>query len=516
MIGNDPSKIYGMLTSNGRLVLLNPSGIWFGPNARVNTQSLVAAAGTLTPAQMQQFKQTGQLNISLKSLIRNEGRIEVPDRGTVVLLGAQVENIGQIHARQGQVQLATGPQATLDFSGDGMLNLAVIDSSQPGQVDDPNLTGGVKQAGLIDVGSGIVSMTAARAAQHLDSVISVGGTVVADSVSTQGGRILLGSADRIDVGGALSASGTTGGTITMRGGAIHVADSASVKAAGTQSGGAWLIDSDKVDITGPGASSGISGAVIGRSLATNNVVVSARDRINVDAPVAATGVGRVLDASGKPGAATLALIASGNPGQVSTYEGTDKRNESGSVHISAPILLQDGNLFIAATGDVRLVDNARSGETGDAAWNKRAIVSLGNGIAWLKTSNTASVIQDPNTALMAGQVAVQGASVQLASPLNYAGTLAGKASNGVFVFNQTNASGSTNVGPIVAPFSGQVMNDVKAEQIVQLGSTEVVADWNATDPGNPYKTVNLACPTGSRSTTWCSKPPATWTGTAIP
>lgn len=40
--GNDPSQIFGTLTANGRIMLINPNGILFGQTSRVDVNSLVA------------------------------------------------------------------------------------------------------------------------------------------------------------------------------------------------------------------------------------------------------------------------------------------------------------------------------------------------------------------------------------------------------------------------------------------------------------------------------------------
>ncbi|MFU2325517.1 MBG domain-containing protein [Pseudomonas sp. NFX98] len=562
--GGNPSNIYGMLTSNGKLILLNPAGIWFAPNSRISASALVAGAGMITDEQLKAFADSGKLDIQLKGLVRNDGQISVHDNGIVALLGAQVENNGVIQARKGQVTLATGPQASLDFQGDGLISLAIGGTAGEKESVDSSLTGGVQNNGHIEVGEGVVAMSAQRAAKHLDSVIGVGGAVIADSVSNQGGSIVLGNADRIVVSGKLSAQGSDGGNISVsgkdvilsssadlnasgsegKGGSIAVGGSfqgkgstpassatsvekgaklvadgardggqvvvwsdgttrfagkasakggdkggivetsgkilsiskdASIIASGGKQAGLWLLDPVVATISDIENGTDISAQSIVDSLANNDVRIEASGRINVNAPIVAKDV-----AAGK----SLALIASGNVGQVSTYEGTDKSNDSGSVYIKAPILLKDGNLFISATGDVKLIDDALAGQTGDAAWNRRAIIDVGKGVVWIKTSNTASVTQEANTALIGKQVAVQGASVRLDSPLNHAGTLAGKATNGIFTFNQTNAGG-TNVGTVSAPYSGESLDGVKAQQIKYIGSQDVIAD------SNMYKEVVL-------------------------
>lgn len=590
VIGSDPSKIYGAVTSNGQLILVNPNGVWIGPKAHISSSALVASAGFLTEEQAKQFAETGKLDIQLTGNVTNQGRITVHDNGMVALLGAQVNNAGVIQARKGMVQLATGPQATLDFHGDGLLNIAVSgEPGEPGSVDS-SVTGGVHNSGEIDVGNGTVAMSAARAAKHLDSVINVGGNVVADSVSTDGGTIVLGNSAQTNVTGNLSAKGVNGGQIKALGDEVNIAGSAKLDASGTQGAGGkvlvggsyqgqgpeqaarnttvakgaqlkadgktdggqvvvwsdgktnfagnasaqggqkggvvetsgkqlritsdaqvntngpvkgnWLLDPETVNIVSDaqadagvanGSANGpstadlwnVSVSAIVNGLANGNVEVAASHRINVNTAIVATNIGQ----DGNGNASTLALIATGNPVQGQSYQGTDLSSDSGSVYINAPILLKDGNLFIAATGDIRLNNNG-----GD--YSQRAVIDVGNGIAWLRTSNVASIIQQEGTAVMGKQVALEGASVRMESDLNYAGTLAGKASNGVFRFNQTNATGTTSVGTVTAPFSGESLSGVTAQQLVYRGYQDVVADPSQMYGANP-RTVTLSTQDGS-------------------
>ncbi|MDW3716589.1 MBG domain-containing protein [Pseudomonas sp. 2023EL-01195] len=554
--GTNASAIYGVLTSNGKLVLLNPNGIWFGPNAKVATSALVAGAGMVTEEQLEQFGRTGKLDIQLKGRVRNEGSITASDHGLVTLLGAQVENAGIIQARKGQVNLATGPSATLDFRGDGLVSLAV--GGQAGQAGsvDPTLKGGVHNSGQIEVGSGVVAMSADRAAQHLESVISAGGTVSADSVTEDGGTIVLGNAAHTRVDGHLSAQGQDGGSIKVLGDSVEIADSAVVDASGTGSKGGsvlvggsfqgqgsepgsrstrveqgaqlradgvaeggkvvvwsdgrthfagsasakgserggtvetsgsqlslgeqahvdvsgktpgtWLLDPETVEVDAAAAN------VISDSLTRGNVRIDATQAISINAPII---VSQATDASGNPH--TLVLIARGAVGTLTSYAGQDKSNASGSVTISAPILLKDGNLFIDATGDVTL-RNTTAGQSGDLAMLGRAIIDLGKGTLWIDTANTASVRQDAGTAVLADKVAVRGASVVMDSALNFAGTLAGAATNGRFVFHQTNATGTTDLGTVVSPYGSvaQAMTGVSVQQVEHLGTRSLHADVN--------------------------------------
>ncbi|MDA8483379.1 filamentous hemagglutinin N-terminal domain-containing protein [Pseudomonas resinovorans] len=581
VLGGDPSKIYGTITSNGQLILVNPAGVWFGPKSRISANALVASAGFVTEEQAKEFARTGKLDIQLKGLVRNEGHITVHDNGMVALLGAQVENAGVIQAKKGTAKLATGPQATLDFQGDGLINLAV--DGEPGDKGSVNgdVAGGVHNSGQIDVGNGVIAMSADRAAKHLDSVINIGGDLVADSVSSEGGTIVLGNAATTNVNGNLSAKGTSGGQIKVLGDEVNVAGTAKIDASGTQgaggkvlvggsyqgkgpepaskattvakgaqlkadgktdggqivvwsdgkthfagsasatgqhkggevetsgkqltvtsdakvntrgqqANGTWLLDPAEVNIDATDAGGSVAASTIVNGLANGNVVIRATDTLSVNAPIIATNLATV-DNDGRTSPSTLALISAGNAGVISTFDGTDKSNASGAVNIKAPILLKDGNLYISATGDIRLIDNAQSGEAGDAAYGKRAIIDVGSGVAWLKTSDTASIFQDSNTAIIAHQLAVDGASVRLDSALNHAGTLAGKASNGVFSYNQTNASGQAPSldKAVVAPLTGETLSGVKAYALTNVGTQEIIAN------GQSYRDIELKPSSGS-------------------
>jgi hypothetical protein len=430
-------------------------------------------------------------------------------------------------------------------------------SGEPGEKDSVNsdVTGGAHNSGEIDVGNGTVAMSAARAAKHLDSVINVGGNVVADSASTDGGTVVLGNAAKTNVTGNISATGVNGGQIKVLGDEVNVAGSAKIDASGTQGNGGkvlvggsyqgkgseqaaknttvakgaqlkadgktdggqvvvwsdgtthfagnasarggqkggvvetsgkqltiapeaqvnaaggqqsgkWLLDPETVTVDDSGNPDTVSAAAIVTGLKNSDVEIAASNRINVNQAIVAQDAGYH----------TLKLLANGTAAPVSAYNDSGdpyadaKRNASGSVYINAPILLRDGHLYIVATGDVML-NNTTAGVAGDNGYLGRAIIDVGSGTIWIKTSNSASVIQQEGTALIGDKVAVQGASVLLDSPLNYAGTLAGKASNGKFLYNQTSADGSVNTGEVKITQDGliQSIDGVKSENLSKVG-----------------------------------------------
>src|SRR6185295_14957749 len=50
VVGTDPSAILGQLSSNGRVWLLNPYGVLFGPNARIDVAGLVTSTLNINDA----------------------------------------------------------------------------------------------------------------------------------------------------------------------------------------------------------------------------------------------------------------------------------------------------------------------------------------------------------------------------------------------------------------------------------------------------------------------------------
>lgn len=117
VLGNKPSEILGTLSSNGRLVLVNPSGIAVGPGATVDTAAFTASALALSDADAL----AGRMNFSAD---RGHPGVDVQGRilarsGDVVLLGTDV-NVGKdaiVQAPNGAVVLAAGQTVALTGRG---------------------------------------------------------------------------------------------------------------------------------------------------------------------------------------------------------------------------------------------------------------------------------------------------------------------------------------------------------------------------------------------------------------
>ncbi|MFZ3253764.1 MAG: filamentous hemagglutinin N-terminal domain-containing protein, partial [Syntrophales bacterium] len=119
VIGSDPSFILGTLTSNGRVFLVNPSGILFGQGSRIDVAGLVASTLNLSNEDFL----AGRLNFASNPLagkVENQGSITTPSGGSVYLVGSNVTNSGIINSPQGDVTLAAGQ------------SVKIFDSSTPG------------------------------------------------------------------------------------------------------------------------------------------------------------------------------------------------------------------------------------------------------------------------------------------------------------------------------------------------------------------------------------------------
>ena len=113
VLGSDPSAIYGRLTANGQVFLLNPNGVLFGPGARVDVGGLVASTLAIRDADFlarnYRFTRDGATGA-----VVNQGELSGQ---YVALLAPEVRNEGIIAARMGTIALAAGEGVTLGISG---------------------------------------------------------------------------------------------------------------------------------------------------------------------------------------------------------------------------------------------------------------------------------------------------------------------------------------------------------------------------------------------------------------
>ncbi len=236
VIGPDPSVILGTLTSNGRVFLINPSGILVGQGARIDVAGLVASTLNLSNADFL----AGRLNFTpnlLAGKVENQGSITTPSGGSVYLLGSSVSNSGIITSPQGDVILAAGQSVN------------IYDTSTPGvRVEITAGDNAVVNLGAILAQSGEIGIYAAS--------LRNAGIVNADQVVRDvSGKIVLRAKQDVTLesGSRLSANGEQAGAITVQSetGTTLVSGMIEAKGSGVgQAGGSVQILGQTVNLTG--------------------------------------------------------------------------------------------------------------------------------------------------------------------------------------------------------------------------------------------------------------------------
>ena len=273
VLGADGSKIMGQLDANGRVFIINPNGVLFGAGASVNVGGLVASTLDLSVSDFEagnyQFKGNGS-----NASVINNGQITAADGGSIALLGGTVSNNGVIVANQGSVTLAAGNAMTLDFAGDGLLNV---------QVDEALVDALVENHQLIRADGGQVLLTANAGEALLKTVVNNTGVIEARTLGEKDGKIvLLGdfAGGTVSVAGTLDASapnGGNGGFVDTSGAHVKVADGAKVTtlAANGQTG-VWLIDPTDFTVSAGSAAhtdSGIGAETLSNNLNSTSVIL---------------------------------------------------------------------------------------------------------------------------------------------------------------------------------------------------------------------------------------------------
>lgn len=236
----DPSQILGTLKSTvngqtgGTIMILDPNGVLFGANAKIDVGSIIASTGNLNNQQRDAFLagetfQLRNLDSAGNNTVENRGRITAAQGGLVALVAPVVKNSGVINANLGTVLLGSGRQVTFDFYGDGLIHVASIDNSVE--------TSLVENSGEIFVAGGTAIMSANAARGVVDSVVNMSGVINADSFSTHNGKIVLTSGNKVNVSGTLQArrettngNANTAGEISITGQDVVISDTAKILA----------------------------------------------------------------------------------------------------------------------------------------------------------------------------------------------------------------------------------------------------------------------------------------------
>ena len=344
IVGSDASSIFGTLSANGQVFLVNPNGILFAPGASVNVGGLVAS--TLNISDSDFMAGNYRFSGTNTATVDNQGNV-IADGGYVALLGANVSNQGVIRANMGTIVLAAGNELTLDVAGDGLLSVTV---------DKGAVNALIENGGLIRANGGKVFLTASVAGNLLQTMVNNTGVIEAQTLNNVSGVIQL-LADMqsgtVNVGGTLDASapnGGDGGFIEASASHVKIQPDAKVTTAAVSGNtGMFLIDPEDF-IIGGNATDNISGATLSALLVTNSVTIT-------------TAVGNDATTPGTPPETDLFTTTTGN-GDIFVNEAvswtasssptTLSLNADRDVNVNAAVTAVNGNFEVCCGRDVNV------------------------------------------------------------------------------------------------------------------------------------------------------------------
>lgn len=230
VLGADPSGIYGSLSANGQVFLINPSGVIFGPQAKVSVGGLLASSLNIQEEdflanhfQFARENATGQ--------IVNQGQLSAKESGYLALLAPEVRNEGVLSARLGSVVMAGGDRVTIDLKGNGLVSVSVEESVINTLIHNQH---------WVEADGGQVFLSAKSAETLASSSINQEGMIRATSLVKEQGRIRLEAPQGlVKVSGDLDVSSLEGvaGHITVEGKTVEVGEQAKIGASGLFGGG---------------------------------------------------------------------------------------------------------------------------------------------------------------------------------------------------------------------------------------------------------------------------------------
>ena len=389
--GADPSQIFGTLTANGKVILINPNGVVFGTGSRIDASGLVATTKVLSDADFM----AGNYHFSGggSGVVRNDGTIIASPDGGVLLSADKVINTGTITVRGGTIgmvsagdmQLASDwRSATINTATSGDVNTITVENT--GKLDVSGATGG--QIAL-QGGSGTLQSS---------------GQILATGEQGKGGQIqLTGTQVGLMAGSLTDASGMAGGGDVLVGGdwqgsgtlqrasATYMDKDATIKANTTSQG-----DGGKVVLWADGYTN-FNGQIQANGAGSGNggmVETSGKDILDAYGDVQAKGVQAgqwLLDPT------DVTIVASGGSGTLTG--GTYNPASSGSINNTTI------NTALNGGTSVTISNRAGTGGVGYITQNANApITKTAGGDATLSLLSSLAIVLNGGITSTAGKL----------------------------------------------------------------------------------------------------------------
>ncbi|NDB85482.1 MAG: filamentous hemagglutinin N-terminal domain-containing protein, partial [Alphaproteobacteria bacterium] len=184
--GGKESKILGHLEGNGRVFLVNPQGVYFGPDSVVNAGSFLATSLSIKDEDFLSESYQFFLEEGSAGSIINEGTILT--EGFAALFAPNVKNLGNVYARVGKVFVGSAEKVALDISGDGLIQF---------RVDGDLEKAFIENYGKIEAALGEVQISALSARRAIQKVLNTDGIEIAAALEEYNGCIRLLSSSEV-------------------------------------------------------------------------------------------------------------------------------------------------------------------------------------------------------------------------------------------------------------------------------------------------------------------------------
>lgn len=232
-----PTNIFGNISANGNVFILNQAGVLVGNGASINTNSFLAGAANINDNDFI----AGKYNFyGAQGNVINNGSIKVQDGGYAVLMGKNVENNGLISAKLGKIYLSSGETFRMDMSGNDLIGVEV----EKGITDAY-----ISNTGYIKAEGGTIIMTAKNASDVIRQAVNNTGVIDASSISYKGGKVILGAENGQVINDGeinVSSKADNGGSIEIK--AEHIINNGLVYANGLNGGLINMLSSDLLKI----------------------------------------------------------------------------------------------------------------------------------------------------------------------------------------------------------------------------------------------------------------------------
>ncbi|MGD6665070.1 filamentous hemagglutinin N-terminal domain-containing protein [Xanthomonas citri pv. citri] len=337
--GGNPTQIFGNLTANGQVFLLNSNGVLLGSTANINVGGLVVSTLGTSVSQFMNGNYVFDAGGNTVALVSNSGTINAA-AGSATLIGGRVANSGTITATAGNITLAGADAATLTFESGGFGVL--ID--KPLQLS--LATEAVDNSGTLSAPGGAIQLQARAAQGIFDRLINNSGTIRASSLSTgpDGSVSLIASgAGSFDVAG--------GGSIDAGTGAITLGTGRGVQQTGIYTAGSLGgFIGGSATFSGANKIGGLGNLDVGGNLSLTNTVA-----LSQSGSLAVTGTSQFLQSG-----SALSLTNGGNTfgGLLSASGNGIAVNAAGNLSIGTLNLDSNSALSLSASGALTLPTTA--------------------------------------------------------------------------------------------------------------------------------------------------------------